>query len=403
MSIRPTSPFAGWTRDFALLAVAVFSTGAFFGVQLTLFSNFIVTRLGIEPHHLGYVEAIREVPGFLNVLFIALTIHLAPPIVGGVALVVMGAGLMAYAKVTTVLALGIFSVLWSVGFHCWTPLQQAMALRFSPDGDKGKWLGHLSRVSSFAWLLSAGVCKLTYELLQYGGLFVMAGTVTVLGGIAVMFASRKMPAVRERSFVFKRRYRLYYALNFLQGWRKQMFVTFAIFALVKVHGMPVETTMTLVLINRTLIMLTGPLMGRLVDRYGERLMLSLSYAGLAFVFFGYAAVPHRPTLYVLYCIDNLIFFGGIALTTYLHKIAPEEDLKPTLSMGVTMNHFAAVIAPFVGGLVWHYFGYQIIFFSGAALAVISLVVSQWIDPEGMLAKEKEAEARSMETSVAGSS
>ena len=391
MSISPKNPFTGWTRDFALLAVAVFSTGAFFGVQLTLFSNFIVDRLGIEPHHLGYVEAIREVPGFLNVVFIALTIHLAPPIVGGIALIVMGVGLMAYAKVTTVLALGIFSILWSVGFHCWTPLQQAMALRFSPDGDKGKWLGHLSRVSSFAWLLSVGVCKLTYEVLQrapYEGLFVMAGILTILGGIAVMFASRKMPAIREKGFVFKRRYRLYYVLNFLQGWRKQMFVTFAIFALVKVHGMPVETTMTLVLINRALIMLTGPLMGRLVDRYGERLMLSLSYVGLTFVFFGYAAIPHRPTLYVLYCIDNLIFFGGIALTTYVHKIAPEQDLKPTLSMGVTMNHFAAVIAPFGGGLAWHYFGYQIIFFAGSTLAVISLIVSQWIDPEGMLARER---------------
>ena len=390
MSIHPRALFADWTRDFALLAVAVFSVGAFFGVQLTLFSNFIVTQLDIEPHQLGYVEAIREVPGFLNVVFIALTVHLAPPIVGGIALIVMGAGLMAYAKVTTVFALAIFSVLWSIGFHCWTPLQQAMALRFSPGRDKGKWLGQMSRVSSFAWLLSVGVCNLTMRVLDYGGLFVMAGGVTILGGIALMFASRKMPAVREKSFVFQRRYRLYYALNFLQGWRKQMFVTFAIFALVKVHGMPVETTMILVLINRSLIMLTGPLMGRLVDRHGERLMLSLSYIGLTFVFFGYAVVPHRPTLYVLYCIDNLIFFGGIALTTYVHKIAPEEDLKPTLSMGVTMNHFAAVIAPFVGGLAWHYFGYHVIFFTGSALAAISLVVSQWIDPEGMLAREREA-------------
>jgi MFS family permease len=310
---------------------------------------------------------------------------------------------MAYAKVTTVSALVLFSVLWSVGFHCWAPLEQAMALRFSPEGDKGKWLGQLRRVGSVSWLLSVGICILTMKALDYGGLFVMAGGVTVLGGIAVMFASRKMPAVREKGFVFRRRYGLYYTLNFLQGCRKQMFVTFAIFALVKVHGMPVETTMVLVLINRSLVMLTGPLMGRLVDRYGERLMLSLSYIGLTFVFFGYAVIPHRPTLYVLYCIDNLIFFGGIALTTYIHKIAPEGDLKPTLSMGVTMNHFAAVLAPLVGGLMWHHFGYQVIFFSGAILALFSLFVSQWVDPEGMLAREKERAALSQEMTAAGSS
>jgi len=141
-----------------------------------------------------------------------------------------------------------------------------------------------------------------------------------------MFATRESDRDTEKRLIFKRRYRLYYALNFLQGFRKQMFITFAIFALVKVHEMPVKTTMILILVNQILVTLTGPLMGGLVDRCGERAMLSASYIGLVFVFLGYAIVEHRQTLYVLYCIDNLIFFGGIALTTYLHRIAPEADL-----------------------------------------------------------------------------
>jgi MFS family permease len=386
---RLTNPFSEWNRDFRLLAAAVFAVGVFFGVQLTLFNNFIVERLGIEPHELGYVEALREVPGFLNVLFIALMIQFAPPVVAGLALVVMGLGLMAYAKASTVFLLGVFSVVWSLGFHCWVPLEQSMALQFSPEGRKGKWLGQLRSVHSIAWLMSIGVCILTFRFLLYEGLFVFAGVITVLGGITVTFASRRRPQTPERGFVFRRRYGIYYALNFLQGCRKQMFITFAIFALVKVHGMPVGTTMVLVLINQSLITVTAPMMGRLVDRHGERLMLSLSYIGLSLVFFGYAVIQNRPTLYALYCIDNLIFFGGIALTTYLHKIAPEEDVRPTLSMGVTMNHVAAVIAPFVGGIVWYYLGYQIIFYSGSVLALISLGVSQWVNPDRMLREDAE--------------
>ena len=81
-----------WTKNFALLAAAVFATGVFFGIQLTLFNNFIVTRLEIEPHHLGYVEALREVPGFLNVLFIALMMRMAVPKLAGISLIVMGLG-----------------------------------------------------------------------------------------------------------------------------------------------------------------------------------------------------------------------------------------------------------------------------------------------------------------------
>ncbi len=249
----------------------------------------------------------------------------------------------------------------------------------------------LRSVNSLAWLITIGICNVIYDYVGYEGLFVMAGVATILGGIAILFAEKKKPDIEKR-IVFRRRYSLYYVLNFLQGLRKQVFITFAIYALVKVHGMSVSTTLKLVFVNQLLITLTASWMGRLVDRHGERVMLSASYIGLAIVFFGYATVHHRPTLYVLYCIDNLIFFGGIALTTYLHKIAPEEDLKPTLSMGVTMNHVAAVTAPLVGGFAWRYFGYEVIFFAGSVLAVFSLIVSQWVDPHGLLERERELEA-----------
>ena len=374
----PINPFAQWNRDFSLLAVAVFGVGIFFGVQLTLFNNFVVDRLAIEAHELGYVEALREIPGFLNALFVALMVRLAPSLVAGVALAVMGIGLMAYADVTSVSLLAVYSVVWSLGFHCWLPMESTLALRFSPPGSKGKWLGQLRGISSFAWLLTIGACWFLLKFIHYEGLYIAAGVATVLGGCGLFFASRGKTNVEEKGFVLKRRYGLYYLLQFLEGCRRQMFITFAIFALVKVHGMQVETTMVLVLINQVLITLTAPMIGRLVDVRGERQMLSIGYFLVIFVFLGYGIVEHRFTLYVLYCIDNLIFFGGIALTTYVNKIAPEEDLKPTLSMGVTMNHVAAVIAPLLGGVAWHYFGYRVIFFSGALIALLSLIVSQWV-------------------------
>ncbi len=383
---RLPNPFAEWNKDFKLLALATCGVGIFFGVQLTLFNNFIVDQFGIEPHELGTLEALREVPGLLNVLMVALLIRRSLPVMGCVMLVIMGLGLMTYGGVTNVFTLAAVSFFWSIGFHGWIPLGQSMALRFSPPGNKGKWLGQLRSVESIAWLTAIGACLLTLETLRYQGLFFLAGATTVLGGLALLWATRQSRLKEEKGFVFKRRYSVYYALNFLQGFRKQMFITFAIFALVKVHGMPVETTMILMLINQVLVALTGPLMGRMVDNWGERRMLSASYIGLALVFFGYAVIQDRVTLYVLFCIDNLIFIGGIALTTYIYKITPEKDLKPTLSMGVTMNHIAAVIAPLVGGVAWYYLGYQVIFFGGSALAIISLIVSQKVDPEGMLAR-----------------
>ncbi|MEX0330389.1 MAG: MFS transporter [Puniceicoccaceae bacterium] len=377
--------FREWNRDFTLLALAMASVGVFFGVQLTLFNNFIVERLGIEAHELGYMEALREVPGFLNFAFLAIVVAVYPPLTAAACLVILGLGIAGYATVTTLTGLIICSVVWSIGFHCWVPLSQNMALLYSPAGKKGRWLGQLRSVESFAWLVTIIAAILLFDTFGYNGLFVMAGIVACLGGGAIFFASRKRASGVERAFVMKRRYAVYYALQFLQGWRKQMFITFAIFALVKVHGMPVQTTMVLVLINQTLVTLTGPTMGRLVDRFGERTCLSWSYVGLAGVFLGYAFIEYRPVLYALYCVDNLLFVGGIALTTYINRIALPEDIKPTLSMGVTWNHVSSVLAPLIGGFAWYFFGYQVIFVFGAILALVSLGVSQLIRDEESVA------------------
>ena len=77
-------------------------------MQLTLFNNFIVERLNIEAHELGYVEALREVPGFMNAFFVALMVRFAPPVAWlRFSLMIMGAGIAAYAHVDSVLVLSL--------------------------------------------------------------------------------------------------------------------------------------------------------------------------------------------------------------------------------------------------------------------------------------------------------
>jgi len=111
----------------------------------------------------------------------------------------------------------------------------------------------------------------------------------------------------------------------------------------------------------------------------------MSNASLIAVFIGYALVRNVGLLYVLYCLDSFIYMFVIAQTTYLNKIAPPEDVRPALSMGVTMNHAAAIIVPLVGGTLWNSLGrYDIIFYGGAVVALISFLVAQfmWSDMQG---------------------
>jgi predicted MFS family arabinose efflux permease len=373
-----------WNRNFRLLSCAVFGTGAYFGIYFALFHNFIVERIGIEAHQLGSMEAIREVPGFLNALFIAIMIYFAPPILGGLSLIVMGLGMAAFSQVNDFGGILTVSFVGSIGFHAWLPLQGAMALAYSEGEEKGKWLGSLRSIESFAMLATIALCMLTVNRLEFGGLFQIGGAVAAIGGVALMFASRQLQTERENRLVLRKRYWLYYMLSFLQGCRRQIFITFAVFLLVKVYHTERSTIITLVLINQVVVLFSSPIVGWLVDKFGERIMLSASYLGLVFVFSGYALFKNVAHLYILYCIDNFLFVGGIALTTYLNKIAPKSDLKPTLAMGVTMNHIAAVTVPLIFGIAWMTFGYEVIFISGSVFALISLIFAQWLKAQPTL-------------------
>jgi MFS family permease len=286
----------------------------------------------------------------------------------------MGFGIGAYAYVNTIFWLVFFSLVWSIGFHGWAPLQGTMALAFSEENKKGKRLGQLRSITGLAYL-SGLVFAFSVAIIDFKGVYLTGGFVIALGGLVMLFATRETSVKRERKFLLRKEYSIYYILNFLLGCRKQIFVVFAVFTLVKVYGITVKTIITLMVINQIATIFTGQLIGTFVDKYGERRMLAISYIGLTFVFLGYATIHNPYILFVCYFMDNLLNFGAIALTTYINKIAPSEDIRPTLSMGVTMNHIAAVLTPLVGGILWKIFSYEIIFFIGASISLISLLVS----------------------------
>ena len=121
------------------------------------------------------MESLREVPGFLNALFTAVIIYLAPPIVAGLALVVMGIGMAAYSQVNSFYGILVFSFVWSIGFHAWLPLRSAMTLAYSADEEKGKWFGRLRSVESLATLAMIGLCLFATNLIEFEGLFQVGG------------------------------------------------------------------------------------------------------------------------------------------------------------------------------------------------------------------------------------
>ena len=98
---------------------------------------------------------------------------------------------------------------------------------------------------------------------------------------------------------------------------------------------------------------------------------------LIFIFITYALTDSKFLVSILYIIDHILFNFSIAIRTYFQKIGDTADIAPSMAMGFTINHIAAVFIPAIGGILWM-LDYRIPFYAGAVLSLISLIAVQWI-------------------------
>ena len=365
-------------KNIIALAMAIFFLQLGFGSFMATYTNFAVEHLHLKPIQLGYVEAIREIPGLLIVFIAALTMRMSEPILATIALFLVGIGLGAYYTVDSFPPLILFSLIWSIGLHTWMTVQPSIAMALADKNKKGHRLGQFGAVGAVGTLCGMGLVLALDEFIGFKIIFMIAGCSIVTGSFCASLISRSIGHSEKPRLVFKSKYKTYYILTFLEGCRKQVFMTFAIYALVNNYGTTRRTVALLMIINGLVNMCLAPWVGRLVDRIGERKVLMFCYTALIGVFIGYATIKTPPILYLLYCLDSLFFLGSIGLTTYIEKITEHRDLMPTLAMGVSMNHGAAVTVPLIGALLWDKYGYPATFFGGAVIVVISVFMANKI-------------------------
>ncbi len=177
--------------------------------------------------------------------------------------------------------------------------------------------------------------------------------------------------------ILRRKYWLFYFLTFMSGARRQIFIAFAVFLLVKVFHFSLREVAVLFLINNAINFYLSPLVARAIIRFGERKILSFEYGSLVLIFIGYALVQSKWLAAGLYVLDHIFFNFAIAIRTYFQKIGAPRDIAPSMAVGFTINHLAAVVLPALGGLIWM-IDYRLVFIAGAAMSLVSLGVAQLI-------------------------
>ncbi|MHA6263617.1 MFS transporter [Arenibacterium sp. CAU 1754] len=374
-----------WRRPVTLLFVMALSMPVAFYAWYALLNNFVIEAAGFDGADIGLLHTVREIPGFLAVGVIAIIMFVREQILGLVSLCMLGVATAFTAWFPSLGGLLVLTLLSSIGFHYYETVNQSLQLQWLPKGRAPQVLGWLMAAGSASTLVVFVLIVLMWEPLNlsYNLVFMLAGGVTA--GMAVFcliaYPQFEAPHPQVKKMILRRRYWLYYALQFMSGARRQIFMVFAGFMMVERFGFDVHELTALYLINLIINMVAAPLLGRFVGTFGERRTLIFEYIGLALVFSAYGGVywfGWGVTLAaVLYVIDHILFALALALKTYFQKIADPGDIAPTAAVAFTINHIAAVFLPVLLGLLW-VVSPAAVFALASCMALVSLTLALMI-------------------------
>ena len=373
--------YGGWRRPDILLMLMAMAVPLSFATWNSLLNNFAIDRAAFTGAEMGILQSLREVPGFLAFTFVFVLLVLKEQSFALISLALLGIGTALTGFFPTALGLYCTTVLMSIGYHYYETAQQSLALQWLPKGDAAVVLGRLLAVGGFASLVAYALIFLIWEWikLDYQWVYLAGGAVSVLVALIawLAFPTFEAPVPQRKELVLRSRYWLYYALTFMGGARRQIFVVFAGFMMVEKFGYSVTAITLLFLINQAFNMVLAPKIGGLIARFGERRALTFEYVGLIGVFVTYAFVEDATLAAVLYVIDHAFFALAIAMKTYFQKIADPSDIAPTAGVAFSINHVAAVVIPAAFGLIW-LVSPSLVFLLGAAMAAVSLVLARMI-------------------------
>ncbi len=371
-----------WRRPVTLLFLMALAMPVAFNTWSALLNNFVIEVGKFDGSDNGWLHTVREIPGFLAVGVIAIIIYVREQVLGMVSLILLGIATMLTAYFPSFAGILTITMLSSIGFHYYETVNQSLQLQWLPKDRAPQILGWLLAAGSVSTFIAYGIIVALWEPLglSYNIVYMVGGGVTAAMAVFALLAYPQFetPNPQVKKFILRKRYWLYYALQFMAGARRQIFIVFAAFMMVEKFGFEVHEVTSLFLINLVINMVAAPLIGKAVMIWGERRALVFEYAGLATVFLMYGGLYWFSwgvvLASVLYVIDHMLFAMALALKTYFQKIADPGDIAPTAAVAFTINHIAAVFLPASLGYLW-LVSPGAVFGLAAGMAMISLLLA----------------------------
>lgn len=390
-------------RDFVLFLLASAALGITQSVDTSFFNNFLNDYYHLTITQRTFLEIPREFPGFAVVFVTGLLFAFGDVRTAAVANLLGGLGALglAFWSPEYLPMIGWLTV-YSMGQHLFMPMSNSIGMNLAADGHMGRRLGQINSVNTAVFLVTSLATAFLFRFIKidYHLAFSFSAAAFFLSAVLILSMTPHSGKRIGKRFVLRKEYNVFYGLNILFGARKQIFITFGPWVLIKVFGQGVATFAILSFIIAGLGIFFKPLIGHLIDSVGERFILAGEAVSLLFICLGYAFTEGllanlglgRITLYVicaLFVLDQMLASVSMARATYLKKIAlSAEDVSPTLSMGITFDHMVSMFVPWLGGFVWTVLGYQYVFIGGAAIATLNLLLTTRMKTFSQLANKE---------------
>ncbi len=376
-------------RELVLFIIASFAVGMAASLVDSSLNNFFNDTFSLNGFQRSFLEFPREFPGVITLFVSAALWFLGSRRLGGVAMLLAAIGIFLIGfSSSSYLLMVVFLFIYSMGNHLFMPVATTVGMELASAGKTGRRLGQLNAIRNAATIVGSFIVFIGFKFLNfnYQTSFTIASVVFLVAAV-LMFMMQPRRSARPRTFLkLRKEYSLYYLLSVLAGSRKQIFITFAPWVIVTIFNKPTQTLATLYTIGGIIGILFQPFLGKAIDRFGERLVLTTEALTLIFVCLGYgfsrSVLPEQIAFLVVcgcYLLDQMLFSVSMARSTYIKKIALDPaDIQPALSAAVSIDHVFSIGVALLGGVIWNAFGFQYVFLLGVLIAAINFFVARHI-------------------------
>ena len=368
---------------FKMFLLSVLITGLSYGLYKGMMDNFLVEVVGMGQMDRGITEFFRELPGIALIFILALFYTLSAETMYKMGALIMLVGMSMHAILPPTKVLAILAIcMYSLGEHIQLGMKSTISLEYSKPGRGGQALGMQNAATQIGTLAGYIVIVVAFSAFTKNQpyqafFFLAAGLAAVSAVFSMRVTGNSRPDETKRRFYFNKKYSKYYMLEVFYGARKQVFITFGPYVLVLFYGANAATISLLFAVSAVVCFFAAPLVGKIIDRLGYKVVMVSDTLILVIVcfFYGFAhyLFPMNVAFIVCcvnYVLDAVISLASMASNVYVQDLSDNADeVKATISTGVSVNHVITIFIALFGGWIWQTLGIETLFIVSAVLGL----------------------------------